>query len=87
MAIALAPILAGLMIGYAEKRAFGDHAKQYERMSILFSNARGHLKKLLDEGDYLRACQLITELGKEALMENGDWVLIHRDRPIEVPKG
>jgi hypothetical protein len=87
VAIALAPILAGLMIGYAEKRAFGDHAKQYERMSILFANAHRHLARLLDEENYERAQDLIAELGREALMENGDWVLIHRDRPIEVPKG
>jgi hypothetical protein len=87
VAIALAPILAGLMIGYSEKRAYSDHAKQYERMSIIFANARQHLTRLLDEEDYSRAQQLIAELGREALMENGDWVLIHRDRPIEVPKG
>lgn len=85
--IALCPIVAGLMIGYAEKRGYGDHAKQYERMSILFANARLHLQRLRNEGDLERARQLVAELGREALMENGDWVLLHRDRPIEVPKG
>lgn len=87
VAVALAPILAGLMIGYAEKRAFSDHAKQYERMSVLFSNAAQHLDRLLTAEDYERARNLVSDLGREALMENGDWVLIHRDRPIEVPKG
>jgi hypothetical protein len=30
---------------------------------------------------------LIGELGREALMENGDWVLLLRERPIVLPKG
>jgi hypothetical protein len=87
VSIALAPILAGLVLGYVEKRAFGNHAKQYERMSVLFSNARRQLMRLLDAGEIMRAQSVVEELGKEALMENGDWVLLHRDRPIEVPKG
>ncbi|MGE3800199.1 MAG: hypothetical protein AB7H80_04200 [Candidatus Kapaibacterium sp.] len=86
VAVALAPILAGLLIGYVEKRAHGDHAKQYERMSILFANAREHLSEILRDGDVEKGQRLISELGREALAENGDWVLIHRDRPIEVPK-
>ncbi|MEZ4785176.1 MAG: hypothetical protein R3F28_14000 [Candidatus Kapaibacterium sp.] len=86
VAVALAPILAGLLIGYVEKRAHGDHAKQYERMSILFANAREHLSEILQDGDVEKGQRLISELGREALAENGDWVLIHRDRPIEVPK-
>ena len=86
VAVALAPILGGLLIGYVEKRAHADHAKQYERMSILFNNASVHLKELIDANNLERASRLIVELGREALAENGDWVLIHRDRPIEVPK-
>jgi hypothetical protein len=30
---------------------------------------------------------LILELGYEALMESGDWVLLLRERPIALPKG
>ena len=86
VAVALAPVFAGLLIGYVEKRAHNDHAKQYERMSILFSNAYLHLQDLIQAKDFVRARRLLGELGREALAENGDWVLIHRDRPIEVPK-
>ena len=34
----------------------------------------------------MSAPALIEELGKEALVENGDWVLLHRERPLQVPK-
>jgi hypothetical protein len=30
---------------------------------------------------------LLQELGREALMENADWVLLLRERPIALPKG
>jgi hypothetical protein len=86
VAVALAPIFAGLLLGYVEKRAHGDHAKQYERMSILFNNASQHLQHFYSEEEYTASKALLEELGREALAENGDWVLIHRDRPIEVPK-
>ena len=29
---------------------------------------------------------LLVELGREALAENGDWLLMRRDRPLELPK-
>lgn len=87
VAVALAPIFAGLAVGYAEKRAHHDHARQYERMALLYDYADRRLVDLLDRGDLQGATELIEELGKEALAENGDWVLVHRDRPIEVPKG
>ena len=87
VAVALSPIFAGLAVGYAEKRAHHDHARQYERMATHFANAAERLKEFLSMKDYRRSRLLIEEIGKETLAENGDWVLIHRDRPIEAPKG
>jgi hypothetical protein len=40
---------------------------------------------MLKDRHYQPAQHLIEELGKEALEENGDWVLLHRERPLEVP--
>ena len=34
-----------------------------------------------------QAKTIIYETGLEALDENGDWLLLHRDRPVEVPLG
>ena len=78
--------LAALLAAYAEKRALSEHAKQYARMSLLFGNARHGLEERLGAGDGPGACALIGELGREALVENGDWVILHRERPLEVPK-
>ncbi|MDX6289044.1 MAG: hypothetical protein QOH42_843 [Blastocatellia bacterium] len=83
--ISLPAIGAAMLHGYIEKRALSEHAKQYSRMGIIFSNARQPLIKMLKDQHYQRAQHLIEELGKEALEENGDWVLLHRERPLEVP--
>jgi hypothetical protein len=83
--ISLPAIGAAMLHGYIEKRALSEHAKQYSRMGIIFSNARQPLIKMLKDRHYQPAQHLIEELGKEALEENGDWVLLHRERPLEVP--
>jgi len=82
----IAPIIAGLLFGYAQKMALSDHAKQYERMGTLFARAKKSMETLLANGDVVEARDLVRDLGREALTENGQWVLIHRERPLEVPK-
>jgi len=37
------------------------------------------------ENKYSPMQRLCLDLGTEALEENGDWVLLHRERPLEVP--
>ena len=83
--ISLPAIAAALLHGYIEKKALSEHSKQYSRMSMIFSNAQERLSQLIEDGQYAQARNLIEELGKEALEENGDWVLLHRERPLEVP--
>jgi hypothetical protein len=85
--IGLAAIAAGMLHTYTEKRAFTQHSKQYERMGNLFNRADAHLESLLSAKNYADAREFVGELGREALIENGDWIHTHRDRPIEVPKG
>ncbi len=79
------PIAAGLLFGYAEKRSLAEHARQYERMASLFAKAKKELEISLENEDFAEARAIVYELGKEALKENGEWVLTHRNRPIEVP--
>jgi hypothetical protein len=85
--VGLAAIAAGMLHTYTEKRAFVQHSKQYERMGNLFARADMHLESLLSTSNHHDAREFVGELGREALIENGDWIHTHRDRPIEVPKG
>lgn len=78
---------AAAIKGYAEKMVLSEQVKQYERMSDLFGRASKKLKELLQFNDLQQARQLSFELGKAALEENGDWVILHRAKPLEVPKG
>jgi hypothetical protein len=85
VAAGLAPVTAALIHNYAEKQALSEHIKQYERMSILFANAGKRIDESIQAGDSTLAREQLRDLGKEALNESADWVLLHRERPLEVP--
>jgi hypothetical protein len=78
-------VTAGLRHGYNQQMARSEHAKQFGRMAELFDAAEKHLSGQLKAGDTASASDLLKELGQEALEENGDWVMLHRERPLEVP--
>lgn len=84
--VSLAPVAAALLYGYAKTRALSEHAQQYTRMAQLFARADEILTQLLKENRSAEARQLLLDLGKEALMENSDWVQLHRERPMQVPR-
>jgi hypothetical protein len=80
---AIAMLLAGaaIAVAYGEKMAFSEHTRQYAATRILFH----HYSRQLAAGPLTPAeIELFRTLGKEALQENGDWLLLHRDRPLEV---
>ena len=86
IALVLALAVVVLVNVYAKVTAFSEHAKQYRRMSSLFAHASRQLKSLVAVGDFDQARELVRELGRESLAENGDWVLMHRERPLELPR-
>lgn len=43
------------------------------------------MKDLLFAGEHNQALYLVEELGKEVLRQNGDWVILHRERHVEAP--
>ncbi|MDP4199976.1 MAG: hypothetical protein Q8922_07250 [Bacteroidota bacterium] len=87
LAVAMLPVGAAMLHSYLQRNAVSEHAKQYDRMSVFYHRAKTHLEDLLAAGAFERARIFIAELGREALTENGDWILTHRERPLEVPKG
>ena len=87
----LAGLISGVLHLYADKMAFAQHAKEYERLHVVYKLAQERFTDLAEAAE-LSAAQrrrvrdLLLDLGKEALTENGDWTLLHRERPLEVPK-
>ena len=87
LTMSLTMIVAGFLHVYVQVLGLNEHAKQYGRMSLLFGNAAERIQECLNAGHYDDARVLIKELGLEALAENGDWVLLHRQRPPEGVRG
>jgi len=83
---ALALALSGAIQGYADKMALLEQAQHCRHMAALFTRASRRLDALLSRHDVAGAQELIRELGKEVLAENAEWLLMHRSRPMEVPK-
>jgi hypothetical protein len=86
-----APIGAALWETYAERLGLRTQVNQYARFAGIFRRA-GRFAERLERhpGQHDRhhaLVALLRELGREALMENGDWVLLLRERPIVLPKG
>ena len=85
--IALATIAVAVCAEYPRRRAFHAQARRYVVMSGLYARAL----KVLDDArgapldEQVRTSQeVIREIGREALAENGDWLMIHRELPIEL---
>jgi hypothetical protein len=85
-------VIAALLHSYTEKKALSEHIKQYGRMGEVFSRAQKYLEPLLTvpahgitAEELEDADGVIHELGVEALAENADWVILHRERPVDPP--
>jgi hypothetical protein len=76
---------AGMWQHYKEQMAFPEHEKQYGRMELTLSRAADRIEKALREQNFDTARSLLRETGIAALEEHGDWVLVHRERPLEAP--
>ena len=78
---------SGVCKVYLETNAFAEQANRYQRMALSMSLALSRLNQALDSSDLEGAQTVIAGIGKEALSENGDWLLVHRERPVKVPLG
>jgi hypothetical protein len=76
---------SALIHHYNNRMAHKDHAKQYRRMAAVFTRALHLIPEKLPLECPEEAQSYFRRIGKEALAENGDWVLLHRERPLEVP--
>ncbi|MGD9264565.1 MAG: hypothetical protein PVJ71_02180 [Lysobacterales bacterium] len=76
----LFPLIAGVRDAYSHKKAEKELIKQYRFMRGVLANAR----RLLDSSDdpqFRR--RVLRALGDAALEEDAEWILMHRERPLE----
>ena len=78
---ALGATLAALVASYAEKRSFAVNARRYDRMFVVYDRARLRINAILRGGPG-DVAEVVDEIGREALVEQADWLLIRRDRPV-----
>jgi hypothetical protein len=85
--LTILPGIAGAIAAFSLKMAFSEQRKQYARMRDLYSRGSICLAEALSRGDQQLAQRIVLDLGREALEENGDWVLLHREREFEIRLG
>ncbi len=74
------PLIAGIRDAYSHKKAEKELIKQYRFMRGILANAR----RLLDSTDDVRfRRRVLRALGNAALEEDAEWILMHRERPLE----
>ena len=74
------PLVAGVWDAYSYKKAERELIRQYGFMRRVFTKARS----LLDSSDSDRFNRkVLRALGRAALDEGAEWLLMHRQRPLE----
>jgi hypothetical protein len=79
---ALVGATAALFGSYADKRGYSANSKRYDRMFGVFDHALRQLHMLARGG--ADQAPAIRDVGREALVEQAEWLLARRDRPLRV---
>jgi len=74
------PLIAGVRDTYSHKRAERELIKQYQFMTKVFGNA-GRLLEHASDIHFQR--RVLKAVGAAALEEHAEWILMHRERPLE----
>ncbi len=80
--------LPALVFVYAEFHGLAEAVARSEQMSSIFARAEQMLRELPPDWDAQKREEqerrIYRELGREALHENGEWLLLHRERPLDI---
>ncbi len=74
------PLFAAVRSAYSHQKADKELIKQYRFMNRVFRNAYRLLSKTQD---IEKKQQILRALGNAALEEHAEWILMHRERPLE----
>ncbi len=80
-------VLAAVFQMYCDKMVFSEQTKNYQQMAQLFTLASNKFSESIGADDQPEARKIIREALLESLLENGEWLMLHRSRPMELPKG
>jgi hypothetical protein len=80
LVMGLLPLLAGIREAYSYKKADKELIKQFRFMSRLFDSCRTRLHHAQIDAE---TRQILLALGRACLEEHAEWILLHRERPLE----
>ena len=78
--------LSAVVVAYGQKRAYAEKARQAHGMGELLSCWIKKIQSAEKCNKPERISDLIRDIGRSSLQENGDWVLLYRMRELEIPK-
>ncbi|HEY9143319.1 MAG TPA: hypothetical protein VIM90_04725 [Arenimonas sp.] len=77
----LLPLIAGIREAYSFKKADKELIKQFQFMARLFASCSVRLARASSDDERR---ELLLALGRACLEEHAEWILLHRDRPLEL---
>jgi hypothetical protein len=77
-----AALCVAIVTNYSRTRGHSENANRYQRMFFVFDKALVLLKNAKGRDDEVRT--IARELGREALAEHAEWLLLQRERPISM---
>jgi hypothetical protein len=80
LAMGLLPLLAGIRESFSYRNADKELIKQFRFMRRLFESCRWRLDRAATEQE---SRHLLRALGCACLEEHAEWILLHRERPLE----
>jgi hypothetical protein len=80
LTMGLAALFAGVREAYSHKLADKELIKQYRFMARIFAGAA---QRLATARTVEQKRNVLEALGQAALEEHAEWILVHRERPLE----
>lgn len=77
--------ILGTTKNYVEKMSFLELSQQYSIMMGIYQRAAIEIEKNIEINNHEIIINTLINLGKEALNENTDWLLLHRSHNLELP--
>jgi hypothetical protein len=70
---------------YSEFQSYDEQSKRYLRIGNYYALCEKQLLRIIQGNSDIKANDLLVEMGRQALIENSDWLQLHRQRPSQVP--